>query len=293
MRETPVVSVIIPHRDNLESLSRCLHALLRQSLHRSQFEVIVADNNSSCGLAAVVEVCDGIARVVSASKQGAGEARNVAGCVALGKFLAFTDSDCTPEPEWLERGMMAIKNADIVGGRVVVSVDDRVHLTMAECFELVFAFRNRRYVEKQGYSVTANMFVRRVVFDKVGRFRSGVAEDRDWGQRATGLGFETRYSGDAVVKHPARRQWTDLIGKWRRITTESYNLALESPYGRLRWFLRSWLVLLSPFVHCFLILASSDLRGLKQRGKAIVALFYLRTWRFIEDNKILFFGNNK
>jgi cellulose synthase/poly-beta-1,6-N-acetylglucosamine synthase-like glycosyltransferase len=283
----PSVSIIVPHYNDLENLRECLKSLDAQTMARSQYEIIVSDNNSACGLLEVRDACAGIARVVSAPKQGAGEARNAGAAVALGELLAFTDSDCRPGRDWLKRGVEALQDADVVGGQMVVGVEDRRRLTAAEAYELVFAFNNRRYVEKQGYSVTANMFTRREVFGKVGPFRAGVSEDLDWGRRATALGFRTKYAADAVVTHPARRQWPDLIRKWRRLTSESYALARAQSYGRIRWFLRSWLILLSTFVHFFAVLRCDELNSLNQRALATYGLIRLRTWRFVECNRQL------
>jgi glycosyltransferase involved in cell wall biosynthesis len=286
----PAASVIVPHFNDLENLRRCLKALDEQSFERSQFEIIVSDNNSPCGVAAVIEACAGVANVVSAPKQGAGEARNAGAAAARGEILAFTDSDCRPAREWLERGLQALKSTDIVGGRIIVTVEDWNQLTPAEAYELVFAFNNRRYVEEHGYSVTANMFTRRDVLDRVGAFRVGVSEDRDWGQRATALGYRMRYAPDTVVAHPARREWSDLIRKWRRMTSESFALTCERPYGRLRWFARSWLILLSPLVHVNAVLHSDELGSFNLRIKAIGSLIRLRTWRFVESNRKLLNG---
>ena len=170
---------------------------------------------------------------------------------------------------------------------MIVGVEDRSRLTPAEAYELVFAFNNRRYVESQGYSVTANMFTRRDVFDRVGMFRVGVSEDLDWGQRASALGFRIRYTPDAVVTHPARRHWRDLLRKWRRLTSESYMLVCEQPYGKVWWFARSWLILLSTFAHIPTVLRSKELSSFDQRSKAIGGLVKLRIWRFVECNRKL------
>jgi glycosyltransferase involved in cell wall biosynthesis len=281
----PIASVIIPHYNDLDNLRECLKRLQAQTMDRSQFEIIVSDNNSSCGLAAVRQACDGVARVVSATKQGAGEARNAGVAASRGEVLAFTDSDCLPAQEWLGKGIRALRDADIVGGRMVVGVEDRSRLTPAEAYELVFAFNNKKYVERQGYSVTANMFTRSDVFAKVGPFRVGLSEDLDWGRRATALAFRTKYAADAVVTHPARRQWPDLIRKWRRLTRESYMLTREQSYGGVVWFYRSWLILLSPLVQFPAVLRCNELESFDQRVLAICGLIRLRTWRFVECNR--------
>jgi GT2 family glycosyltransferase len=284
----PLVSVIIPHYDDLENLRRCIALLSAQTLPPDQFETIVADNNSSCGLASVADACAGAAIVVPAPIQGAGEARNAGVSAARGKVLAFVDSDCRPAPDWLERGSRAIDSADVVGGRVVITVENPIHPTPAEAFEMVFAFQTKSYVEDRRFCVTANMFTRRDVFDRVGAFRTGVSEDIDWGRRAAALGFRLRYADDAIVSHPARRTRSDLLRKWRRTTRESYQLFREQPLGRLRWFVRSWLVLFSPLVHCVAVLRSPELKTFDQRLKALGVLVWLRAWRFAECNYLLF-----
>ena len=59
----PLMSVIIPHYNDLANLDRCMRLLMAQTLPRSQFEVVVADNNSHCGLEEVERVCGQLAQV--------------------------------------------------------------------------------------------------------------------------------------------------------------------------------------------------------------------------------------
>ncbi|MFW5899467.1 MAG: glycosyltransferase family 2 protein, partial [Jiangellaceae bacterium] len=87
---------------------------------------------------------------------------------------------------------------DAVGGRVEVFHEDEgagpstgprtVPRTGAQAFEAVFAFENRAYVERKGFSVTANLVTRRAVFEDVGPFRPGLSEDLDWCARARARG---------------------------------------------------------------------------------------------------------
>src|SRR5271166_1802289 len=107
-QDAPLISVIIPHYNDLANLERCIGLLARQTLPRSQFEVVVADNNSRCGLDEVKRVCGRIAHVVPAPTQGAGAARNAAVAASRGQILAFIDSDCRPTATWLERGKAAL-----------------------------------------------------------------------------------------------------------------------------------------------------------------------------------------
>ena len=192
--DAPLISVIIPHYNDLINLERCMTLLAAQTLQRGQFEVVVADNNSRCGLKEVERVCGEMARVVPAPIQGAGAARNAAVEASCGLVLAFIDSDCRPTPTWLERGLGALSGAPIVGGQVKVDYEDPLHPTGVEAFERVFAFNFRRYIEELGFSGSGNMFVPREIFDRVGGFRGQVAEDLDWGKRAVAAGFRWRYA---------------------------------------------------------------------------------------------------
>lgn len=282
-----LVSVIIPHFNDLNNLQRCLSLLLEQTLTPDSFEIIVADNNSACGLAEVSKICGAHARLVSAPIQGAAEARNVGVAASRGRYLAFIDSDCCPSCDWLERGVAALSRSEMVGGRVETVAGDEGNLTAVEAFEKVFAFDFKRYVETEGFSGAGNMFVPRNIFDHVGGFRLGVSEDKDWGRRAVALGFHWIYDADVQVSHRARKNWEELKNKWRRITRESYKLEKERPFGRIHWMMRAWVVLVSPFVHVMYIFYSSKLDRLDDKLKAIGVLFRIRLWRFIESYRVL------
>jgi glycosyltransferase involved in cell wall biosynthesis len=284
---TDLISVIVPHFNDLDNLRVLLSLLADQTLSSDRFEVIVADNNSTCGLAKVHEICSSCARAVPAPIQGAAEARNAGVVASRGRILAFIDSDCRPARHWLERGAAALSRADMVGGEVRTTAQDEQNLTAVEAFEKIFAFNFQRYIEKEGFSGAGNMFVSRRIFDSVGGFRSGVSEDKDWGQRAVAQGFRWIYAADVKVSHPARRDWQELKSKWRRITRESYALEKEKPYGRLRWLLHAWAVLLSPFVHALRVFHAPELPQLKDRLNAVVILFRIRFWRFLESYRVL------
>jgi glycosyltransferase involved in cell wall biosynthesis len=283
----PIVSVIVPHYNDLDHLHRCVRLLAEQTAAAESYEVIVADNNSRCGFAEVESVCAGFARVVPAPVQGAGEARNAGVRATRAPILAFVDSDCRPAPDWIERGLAAIAGADIVGGRVDVDVVDPAKPTGEEAFEKVFGFNFKHYIEKMGFTGSGNLFVRRSDFDRVGGFRTGVAEDVEWSRRATALGLRLTYAEDVVVSHPARRDWDQLKAKWRRTTSEGYLLMCERPFGRALWFLRSFSILGSPLVHSVTVLRSNKLNGLDQKASAIAVLFKLRGWRFYESHRLL------
>ena len=175
----------------------------------------------------------------------------------------------------------------MIGGRVELEYDDPASPTPVEAFERVFAFNVQRYVKKLGFATTANMFIPRGVFDRVGGFRPEGPDDLEWGQRATAAGYRWRYSPEVVVAHPARRDLAELTQKWRRLTQMAFVAVLEKPSGRARWLLRSLLVLASPLVHWTTVATTSKLETVEQRRGAVGVLFRIRFWRFLEASRLL------
>lgn len=287
MSGTPRVSVIIPHYRDLQGLDLCLKALAQQTYPSGGFEIIVADNNSPEGEAAVAGVIAGRARLTVVGEKGAGPARNGGVAFAQGDILAFIDSDCVPEAEWLAEGLAALMTFDFVGGRVTVLVDDPVQMTGSEAFERVFAFDFKTYITKKGFTGAGNLFCSRAVFDQVGGFRVGVSEDVEWSYRARSKGFRLGYAPRAIVGHPARRDWDELWGKWRRVNAETYGLYRERPAGDVKWLVRSLALPLSAVLHTPRVFASDQLNTTKQRLAAVMTLFKLRFWRLGDAFRLL------
>jgi GT2 family glycosyltransferase len=277
MADVRRVSVIVPHYNDLASLDRCLDDLSRQTY--PVHEIIVADNNSPVGPGAVSGVVRDHAKLVVVAEKGAGPARNGGVRAATGEVLAFIDSDCRPEPDWVRGGVEALEQWDLVGGQVKVLVDDPAAMTPTEAFEMVFAFNNAWYVAKLGFTVSANLFCARSLFADVGGFGVGVSEDVEWCRRAIAKGYRLGYAASAAVGHPARRTWPELIRKWTRTNQEGFVLQSQMKHGRLRFLLRSLLLPASIVVHAPRIFVSRKLSSMGDRFSAFGVLVRLRFWR--------------
>lgn len=272
------ISVIIPHYNDLTALAICVRNLQRQTWPADRMEVIVADNNSACGLAAVEAAAPGC-RVVPAPIQGAGPARNAGAAAARGDILAFIDSDCDPRPDWVEHGVRALAAYDFVGGYVETAPRNPIRPTAVEAWEMVFGFDFERYILKEGYTGSGNMWVWRHVFERVGGFRAGVAEDMDWSFRARAAGFRLGYERGAVVSHLARATWPDLLTRWRRVLPEHHLLTREKRFGRIRWVAWTLGMPLSIAPHLWRVLHSDRLPDTRARLAAAAVLVRHRIWR--------------
>jgi GT2 family glycosyltransferase len=229
----------------------------------------------------------GHGRIVFASEKGAFAARNMGVRSAEGDVLAFIDSDCIADPQWLARGMAALSKTDIASGRIDVFPANTENLTPTEAFEIVFAFNNKRYIEQELFSVTASLFVRRKDFLRVGGFRPFVAEDKEWCHRAVRAGLALSYIDDIVVSHPARQTFAELRRKWERLGIQGYFYAKESTGGLVGWWLRSLLLPLSSLTAVPQVLRSRKISGMRSRLGALAVLIAIRLYRFGQAQSLL------
>lgn len=271
------VSVIIPHFNDLQGLQICAAMLDEQTCPRDGYEVIVADNNSRCGLACVQAAAPNC-RIVQAPVQGAGPARNAGVAAARGNVLAFIDSDCQPDPGWIAHGLAALHNFDFVGGHVRIIPQDVSAITDVEAWEMEFTFDFERYV-RDGYTGSGNMWVWQRVFAAVGGFRAGVSEDMDWSFRASARGFRLGYAPDTRVAHYARRDWDALQARWVRVIREHYLLTAERPFGAWRWAAWTAAMPASILPHLWRVARSQRLPTTKLKFAAARILIRHRLWR--------------
>lgn len=269
-------AVIIPHRNDPIRLTRCLDALLTGA--SPDVEIVVVDNGSTVFPEDLVAAFPGV-RIVSEPWAGAAHARNRGVAETCAERLFFLDCDCVPDPGWITTALAFGPGADIVGGRIALFDETPKARTGAQAFEAVFAFDNRRYVESEGFSVTANLLTTRAVFEAVGPFRDGVSEDKDWCQRATRMGYRIAYEDALSVAHPTRADWDALVRKWRRLTEEGHALSTQTG-GSIAWAARALATGPSAFVHAPRLLRKEGLSaGDRIAGLSVLfRLRWLRAW---------------
>jgi glycosyltransferase involved in cell wall biosynthesis len=282
----PFISVIIPHLNQPEGLDACLSSLDAQTLDRARFEVIVVDNGSAFLPRNVA--ASHSASLLEEHRAGPGLARNRGVEAARGDIFCFIDADCRAHPDWLRVASEIISEPErvIVGGDVQIWRDDQSRFTSLEAYENLFAYMQQRYIEKNGFSGSGNLVVRRVDFMRVGPFKGiEVAEDMDWGSRAISAGLRFRYAPNLIIYHPARRTMAQLFAKWDRHLQHYLNKAREKPFWRFFWAARAVGVFLSPVAEFSKVLTSPKISGISARLKAasvLVAIRSYRAWKMLQ-----------
>lgn len=271
-------AIIIPHYNDLSRLMRCLDALMPQLV--PGVELLVVDNASTEDLSPLRAAWPDL-RIFREPRKGAAEARNRGVAESSAPRLFFLDCDCVPAADWLAAALAVADRSDIIGGAVAVFDETPAPRSGAEAFETVFAFHNRRYVEEENFSVTANLLTRRDVFEATGPFVAGVSEDLDWCRRAVAKGYGLAYEDSLRVAHPSRQDWAALRRKWRRMTEEKFGGNGNGVFARSKWGLLALLMPVSVWAHLPRVLNHPDLRGFTERRAALQTLLKLRLQRMV------------
>jgi mycofactocin glycosyltransferase len=240
-RLTPAaeVTVLIPVRDRVRELDRCLAAA--GSRHR----VVVVDDGSAdrAGLAAVT-ARHGAFLVRRAWCGGPAAARNT-GLEAVGtEYVALLDSDCVPPPGWID-ALTAHFGDPLVAAaapRIVALVgyaagDQAAARYGAVCGSLDLGRAQARVVPgtRVSYVPTAALVVRRAALETVAEGRPvfdpalRVGEDVDLVWRLHDAGWRVRYDPSVEVPHDGPRTWSGLLSRRFHYGTSAAPLARRHP----------------------------------------------------------------
>jgi GT2 family glycosyltransferase len=202
-------SVIVPTYDRPRQLARCVAALAQLEPPAGGFEVIVVNDGGEEPDAHLRLAAAGVAtsiRFVSQAHTGPGAARNYGARVAIGTWMAFTDDDCEPEPDWLrafERALAVCPDA-LVGGMNLNAVTDSI---FSEASQLLASFVAGWFdgAARERFFTSNNIAVPRGRFFEAGGFDAGfgtnAGEDREFCDRWSAQGRASVYVADAIVHH--------------------------------------------------------------------------------------------
>lgn len=219
------ISVIIPVFNSIKFLDD-LFSCLDQCNFIDGDEVLLVDNGSTDGSR---EICmkkaeDPLYHALSfTDKADSYAARNYALGHASGDILVFTDSDCKPTAKWIEEIRNHIKPGEVIAGNIELEI---VENNLWEHFDSITHLGQSQRRIAEGLVATANMAVHRTDFDQVGKFEERFSGgDFDWSKRAGAKGLKVRYLPDALVYHPSRKSFEEILRKEKRIaygTGKSY-----------------------------------------------------------------------
>ncbi len=198
------VSVIVPAFNAAGTLGECLAALFSQTVPRSSYEIIVVDDGSLDATADVAaRYCGEGVRLVRQQNQGAAGARNTGVAHAAGDLLLFTDSDCVPQPDWIERMVAAFADPETVGAKGTYLTTQRRLVARFVQIEYEDRYDRMRHQERIDFVDTYSAGYRRDVFQQNGGFNVAVrfVEDQEFSFRLAEKGYKLVFVPEARVSH--------------------------------------------------------------------------------------------
>ncbi|NJD59586.1 MAG: glycosyltransferase [Anaerolineae bacterium] len=251
-RQAPLISVIIPARNEQRNILRCLQALLDQSY--PNYEIIVIDDHSTDATPQILaklaaghrlvqilhgnDLPPGWAGKPHALVQGAAAAR--------GEWLCFLDADTFASPELLTSAYQAAINnaADMFSMRTAQELGSFWERTVLPLvfLGLAYGFPAERVNDPAKPDAIANgqfILIRRSAYDAVGghaAVKDRIDEDRALAAVVKRAGFRLMVADGRTVA--STRMYTSLPEMWEGWTKNIY-LGLQD---------RLWLLLFGAFV---------------------------------------------
>lgn len=241
MSALPLISVVIATKNREQLLADTLDALVGQRWARHRYDVLIADNGSTDGTRHVIERVarrPGAPRVAYRYVETPGKSHAVNALLdeVTAPFIALTDDDVCPDPDWL-RGLVAAfeeTGADFVAGRILPLWEIEPPPWLSSELHGVLAIPDngdrRLTISPDGdgkdvMPIGANMAVRTAVVHDIGGFRHDLGklsgtlrtgEDHEFFLRMMGAGYRGVYEPTARVRHfvPRERLNRQYFRRW-------------------------------------------------------------------------------
>ncbi|MBW1856299.1 MAG: glycosyltransferase [Deltaproteobacteria bacterium] len=203
----PLVTIIIPVRNEEETIGKCLHSL--KALNYPNYEIIVVNDGSTDRTEKILKQFNTIT-IITTEGVGPSIARNLAIEKSKGEYLAFTDGDCLIDKEWLNELLTYFTDTNIMGiGGDQLQPEDETSFgkDVYDFFNLI-AFstdylKTKKEVMNIRHNPTCNMMYRKAAFEKIGNFKKDLwpCEDLEFDCRLIQSGYRLIFNPKAIVYH--------------------------------------------------------------------------------------------
>ncbi|MGH7773465.1 MAG: glycosyltransferase [Candidatus Binatia bacterium] len=239
--EYPKVSVIVCAYNGKRTMDNCLASL--KKLNYPNYEVIVVNDGSTDGTLEIAKRYDYV-RLISHENKGLSAARNTGITAATGDIIAFTDSDCVVDPDWLTYLVAKFLSSGFaaVGGPNFPPPDDSL---VSSCVAVspggpTHVLLNDEVAE---HIPGCNMAFRREALLEIGAFDPlfrAAGDDVDVCWRLQNKGYAIGFSPAAMVWHFRRNTVKDYLKQQMGYGKAEALLYFKHPYrfnlvGQPRW----------------------------------------------------------
>ena len=239
----PMISVVIPARNEEDTLSKCLDSLEGLDYPKDRLEIIIIDDGSTDGTSKILKGYT--VERIGTSGVGPSEARNIGVKKARGEFVVFTDADCIVHKEWLNGLLKGFVDDAVVGtgGRQESPADETAFGRSVQGFLKSMSFicdytKTGAGIVKAEHNPTCNVMYRKAVLEEMGGFESGLwpGEDVELDYRIRRAGYNLMNNSNAIVYHYRPkdiRQFARMMHDYGRV--QGYLVKKYGPFRSLHY----------------------------------------------------------
>ena len=239
--DLPSVSVVVPVYNAEKSIKECIDSILSLNYPREKLELIFVNNSSTDNTQTLLEEYEGRIKILRERKRGPAAARNKGILNSTGEIIAFTDSDCTVDENWLKNIVNPLQDVriGIVGGKIL----SKRPCNIIEEFGENIHDHNKAINEfKPPYVISMNWASRRSVLLEVGLFDESFirCEDVDLSHKVMQADYRLFYEPEAIIYHSNEKTLSGLFiegfehGFWSIKAHKKWN-DLINPFGHRRF----------------------------------------------------------
>jgi len=285
---SPFVSIIVPAYNCEKTISKCLNSLL--ALDYPQYEVIIVDDGSTDSTPKILKDYDDKIIIIQTKNLGPSHARNIAVKQSKGEYVAFTDSDCIVDKNWLMELFKGFGDEKVVGvGGDQLSPEDEIEFgkdvqTFMKAVGFVSDYlKTHKKIIETKHNPTCNVMYKKNVLLEVGLFDENLwpGEDVEIDLKIKKIGYKLYYNPDAIVYH-YRPQNIESFSKMMKRYGWAQAYLLRK-HGLFRFIqLEPFLLIISLFLIIFFLVKNIKI------GIGLLILFSLLTfvWLMIKAKNI-------
>ncbi|MDP3718910.1 MAG: glycosyltransferase [Acidobacteriota bacterium] len=191
----PLVSFVIPVRNDAERLRRCLTSIVSNDYPRALIEIVVIDNESEDGSGRAAREYGAI--VLRSPGTCVAELRNRGARAALGSIIAFVDADHEIDQQWITAAVAILSTPEIAATGCAYLTEPQANWVQQQYDGLRVRPEQRQEVAWIG---SGNFAVKRSAFERVGGFNTTLTACED-----VDLCNRLRQAGHRIVADPALR----------------------------------------------------------------------------------------
>ena len=196
-------SIIIPAFNASHTIERCLSSLMRQSVKREDYEIIIVDDGSKDKTEDIVKQFP--VKYLWQTNQGPASARNRGAKEAEGEIVLFTDADCVVQHNWVQEMVRLFDDPEVIAVKGAYKTSQKSLVARFSQIEFEERFEMLKKVEAIDMIDTYSAAYRKSTFLSLGGFDPSFPvannEDTELSYRMSQAGYKMVFNPNAIVYH--------------------------------------------------------------------------------------------